>query len=164
MAYRVVVCWRASVQDGKAKLAPGLDSSKLEVALRDLAKFKIWDITNGLKLWPTFKEDSGWFTDPQKHTQFVFRIKNQPSVACCLEGGPGHVWYDLLWDVPHRDRFGREFGTWEVRRGEQREKATRLKALRQRALLGLEGAARQEGQEFAQTLEADGMSAMVAAA
>ena len=32
---------------------------------------------------------------------------------CCVEpsrrGDPGHFWYDLLWDVPHRDRWGRVF-------------------------------------------------------
>ena len=40
-------------------------------------------------------------------------VRNIPSQFCCVKppnnGRIGHVWYNLLWDVPHRDRAAR---TW----------------------------------------------------
>lgn len=38
---------------------------------------------------------------------------------CCVNKNPGHIWYDLFWDVgPHNDRFNRPIGeVWEPQCG-----------------------------------------------
>ena len=47
--------------------------------------------------------------------RFEERLKEYSSLWCCVDAHPGHVWYDLMWDVvPHTDRHGRkQTGPWE---------------------------------------------------
>lgn len=46
--------------------------------------------------------------EPPVLCRFELRTKTYTSLWCCVDKHPGHVWYDLWWDVhPHRDRFDR---------------------------------------------------------
>ena len=45
--------------------------------------------------------------------RFANRIKGYTSLWCCVAAHPGHVHYDMLWDVPHHsDKFGRVWERW----------------------------------------------------
>lgn len=63
----------------------------------------------------------GNFSDPGDWGRFARRMAHYGSLWCCVEppkGQPGHIHYDLLWDVPgHRDRFGRLWDGWEPKPG-----------------------------------------------
>eukprot|EP00962_Isochrysis_galbana_P024350 scaffold7453_cov128-Isochrysis_galbana.AAC.5 len=44
---------------------------------------------------------------------FAETLKSLGGGWCCVattDRSPGHFWYDLLWDTPHVDRFGRRWG------------------------------------------------------
>lgn len=118
---------------GQLRLAPGLDSTKLAAVLKGTDSYRILDISGITRMWPAFREDGGWFTDPEQHRRFVQRLRHMTSVVCCLQTNPGWIWYDLMWDVPHKDRFGRVFDAWHIKLGDQDQRA-------QRRLLALEGA------------------------
>jgi len=122
-----------TITEGQLRLAPGLDSTKLAAALKGTDSYRILDISGITRMWPAFREDGGWFTDPEQHRRFVQRLRHMTSVVCCLQTNPGWIWYDLMWDVPHKDRFGRVFDTWHIKLGDQDQRA-------QRRLLALEGA------------------------
>ncbi len=111
------------------RLAPGLDSTKLSKALQGLDKYRILDVDNIIQMWPKFKEDSGWFADAKEHERFVRRLKHMTSVACCLGSQPGWIWYDFLWDVPHRDRHNRPFDSWHIKLGDQDMRARQRRSL-----------------------------------
>ena len=50
--------------------------------------------------------------------RFASRMRQYGSIWCCIHAHPGHIHYDLLWDVPHFDKFNRVWnGTWEVKTG-----------------------------------------------
>ena len=50
--------------------------------------------------------------------QFESIMRQSSSIWCCSPGHtPGHIHYDLMWDIPHVDRHGRRFDTWAVRYG-----------------------------------------------
>ena len=41
--------------------------------------------------------------------RFQERGKIYTSIWCCVDRHPGHVWYDLFWDIePHLDRHRRK--------------------------------------------------------
>mmetsp|Transcript_8558 Transcript_8558/g.22534 ORF Transcript_8558/g.22534 Transcript_8558/m.22534 type:complete len:342 (+) Transcript_8558:952-1977(+) len=49
-----------------------------------------------------------------ERASFVKRAHNYLGIWCCIRplerGKPGHIWYDLFWDVvPHKDRWGHEW-------------------------------------------------------
>jgi len=50
---------------------------------------------------------------PKTLAPFEETIRYLGGGFCCVEaakrGGFGHFWYDLLWDQPHTDRWGRQF-------------------------------------------------------
>lgn len=51
------------------------------------------------------------FEDPQKKEQFSNRLKKYAGLWCCIHAHPGHIWYDMEFDViPHKDRHNR---LWE---------------------------------------------------
>lgn len=53
-----------------------------------------------------------------KWDRFAARMRGYGSIWCCVHAHPGHIHYDLLWDVPHVDKFNRVWnGTWEVKTG-----------------------------------------------
>ncbi len=58
------------------------------------------------------------FTAPEDWARFARRVAQYGAVWCCVDAHPGHIHYDLLWDVPgHVDRFGRNWPKWEPRTG-----------------------------------------------
>ena len=60
----------------------------------------------------------GGFTAAADQEKFEGRIKQLASIWCCIHPPPrvpGHIWYDLLWDLPggHTDKHNRHFNaTW----------------------------------------------------
>lgn len=56
----------------------------------------------------------GWALAEDRE-RFHRRVKDYAGIWCCKFAHPGHVWYDLLWDVPHTDRHNRAMnGTWQL--------------------------------------------------
>ncbi|KAG1662326.1 hypothetical protein FOA52_011484 [Chlamydomonas sp. UWO 241] len=96
---------------GRVRIAPGLASDKLKVALSGVAKYKTLDFT-------TMVSAFGNFSDPEQWGQFANRMRTYASIWCCIDDHPGHIHYDILFDVPHVDKFNRPFngsgfGGWE---------------------------------------------------
>jgi hypothetical protein len=49
----------------------------------------------------------------QRADDLTETLKSLGGGWCCVgttDGSAGHFWYDLLWDTPHVDRFGRRWG------------------------------------------------------
>lgn len=58
------------------------------------------------------------FSEPGAAARFVERMKLYGSIWCCVLAHPGHIHYDLLWDMPHTDKFQRVWnGTWDTKTG-----------------------------------------------
>jgi hypothetical protein len=54
----------------------------------------------------------GNFTHPGDWTRFAARMAQATDAWCCSKPMPGHIPYDMLWDVvPHRDKYGTEWNT-----------------------------------------------------
>jgi len=49
--------------------------------------------------------------------RFSQRMKTYASIWCCIHAHPGHIHYDMLWDVPHTDKFNRIWTKWEAKTG-----------------------------------------------
>lgn len=66
-------------------------------------------------LFDSMLDTFGGFVDEEVTRRFHNRMKEVGGLFCCLNETPrGNVFYDMLFDVPHTDRFGREFkGEWE---------------------------------------------------
>lgn len=120
------------------QLARGQDSSRLAASLKAIEVYQVWVVEDAPSLWPEpLREDGGWFTDSAVHARFVRRLKHATTVFCCLKDNPGWVWYDMLWDIPHRDRHNRVYGsTWEIKPGDQEVKQQATPAAA-RQLLGI---------------------------
>lgn len=66
----------------------------------------------------TMQNAFGNFTQEQDHTKFFKRMHHMGSVWCCIDAHPGHIHYDLWWDIPHTDKFGRKWDTqWQPTAG-----------------------------------------------
>lgn len=98
---------------GHARLRPGLTDAQLQTALGAAAErfstLKFSGIAGAF----------GGHAERQDAARFDKRIRNLPSLWCCVEpppGKPGHVWYDLWWDtVPHKDLHGRRWDEpWHI--------------------------------------------------
>lgn len=60
----------------------------------------------------------GNFTRAEDWSKFARRMAQYGSVWCCVDAHPGHIHYDMLWDVPgHEDRHGRIWSKWEPKTG-----------------------------------------------
>ena len=59
------------------------------------------------------------FEDPEKTEQFSNRLKRYAGLWCCIHAHPGHIWYDMEFDVlPHTDRHNRIWESeWEPKAG-----------------------------------------------
>ena len=84
----------------------GLKSDELKEALRSVESAKVLHISDMPEGF------FGGFSDDADEAKFVNRMVQMPSIWCCVhpeEGQPGHVWYDLLWDLPdgHTDKHMR---------------------------------------------------------
>ncbi|PNW73352.1 hypothetical protein CHLRE_14g629000v5 [Chlamydomonas reinhardtii] len=99
----------------KIKIAPFLSSAELATALSDPA-------VKGAKVLH-FTSMAGFnfpqaFSEPGAAARFVERMKLYGSIWCCVLAHPGHIHYDLLWDMPHTDKFQRVWnGTWDTKTG-----------------------------------------------
>jgi len=50
----------------------------------------------------------GGFVDDKDMTKFSKRLKKYAAIWCCKNAHPGHIWYDMEFDViPHTDRHNR---------------------------------------------------------
>ena len=61
----------------------------------------------------------GGFDSPGTTAQFMEKIKHWTSIWCCVHAHPGHIWYDMLFDVKgHKDRHMRVWeGEWFPKTG-----------------------------------------------
>ncbi|KAF5842793.1 hypothetical protein DUNSADRAFT_5165 [Dunaliella salina] len=126
----------ASVQGNSIHVRPGLNSDQILKALEHVTHHKILDFKHVDRLWPKYSQAGGWFTDPAAHQRFVKRIQFMPSVICCLNMRPGWMWYDMQWDVPHTDRFGRWYDSWHLKMGDNGDvRPPRVRRRRSRQLL-----------------------------
>ena len=59
------------------------------------------------------------FEDKKKTEQFSNRLKRYAGLWCCIHAHPGHIWYDMEFDViPHKDRHNRVWDKpWEPTAG-----------------------------------------------
>ncbi|MEW5317002.1 MAG: hypothetical protein WDW38_008336 [Sanguina aurantia] len=94
------------VKDGKTLLQLGLNSGALAAALAGLEGIKILDF--GEHMAGAF----GAFDLAEENARYERRLNHATSVMCCLQTQPGWIWYDLFWDQPHKDRFGRAHVTF----------------------------------------------------
>ena len=60
----------------------------------------------------------GNFTHARDFEKFYRRVQHYGSVWCCVDAHPGHIHYDMWWDMPgHKDKFGRTWDKWEPKTG-----------------------------------------------
>ena len=98
----------AIVHDGTMRLQPGLTDVQLRTALSGVKEqFKVLHFASMNGTFSHFEEQA----DAER---FSKRLRHMPSLWCCVNppaGTPGHVWYDLQWDIiPHTDLHDRR---WE---------------------------------------------------
>ena len=88
------------------------NEKQLQTALagKEHAKYAVFHFEDAKALW-------GGFTDGG--VKFKKRMDTYLSIWCCVEGNPGHIWYDMFWDTgAHKDRWGREIeATWKPQLG-----------------------------------------------
>jgi len=83
------------------------DPSRLEEVRAAHAAVKIVHVSGALPRWRDV-------LPPPKRRAFKDVIRHYGSLWCCNMPpggrGPGHIWYDFLWDVvPHLDRHNRKW-------------------------------------------------------
>ncbi len=50
--------------------------------------------------------------------KFFNRVKGIGSLWCCINAHPGHIHYDPWFDIPHQDKFNRQWDVpWEPKTG-----------------------------------------------
>lgn len=109
----VQLCKESECISGSADAAIpfGLKSEELKKALEPLKSKKVLHFS-------TMEGVFGGFTAAADQEKFEGRIKQLASIWCCIHPPPrvpGHIWYDLLWDLPggHTDKHNRHFNaTW----------------------------------------------------
>lgn len=95
--------------DGKPtiRVQSGLMSQPLTTALKEVAAYKVLEFSSMAAPFANF-------TDPDEWTRFFTRMKHSGSIWCCVAAHPGHIHYDLWWDLePHTDKFARKWDVWE---------------------------------------------------
>jgi arabinosyltransferase len=103
----------AVVQNGSIRLKAGLDDKQLQRTLGKVAlEYKVLKFKSIDGVFSQHKSDK----DAEK---FARRTSLMPSIWCCVQpqpGKPGHVWYDLWWDVvPHIDVHNRKWNEpWHI--------------------------------------------------
>mmetsp|Transcript_27081 Transcript_27081/g.49899 ORF Transcript_27081/g.49899 Transcript_27081/m.49899 type:complete len:294 (-) Transcript_27081:56-937(-) len=98
---------------GVVRIAPDLDSAKLLIALSSVKTAKVLHFRTLVGAVKDF--GLGLTHSPDAKQKFMRRLQVYGSIWCCVNNHPGHVHYDLLWDVPHTDKFNRvwsENNTW----------------------------------------------------
>ncbi|KAG2499431.1 hypothetical protein HYH03_002378 [Edaphochlamys debaryana] len=95
----------------KMKIQQNLPSAQLATALQGGATAKVLH-------FPTMANAMGPWSDPAVEKRFHERMRLYGSIWCCVNRHPGHIHYDLLWDLPHKDKFQRDWnGTWSTLTG-----------------------------------------------
>ena len=62
-----------------------------------------------LLMFPNITAAFGNFSKPGDWEKFFKRTSLYPYKWCCADQEKGSVFYDMWWDIPHVDRFGRTF-------------------------------------------------------
>lgn len=93
----------ATLEFDRLFMQEGLDSERVARALSSAASISVLNFTDVAR-------SVGNFTRAADYARFTKRLGHYGGVFCCIDAHPGHVHYDLLWDVPHTDRFGRVWG------------------------------------------------------
>ena len=99
---------------GESETAPGnsknivakkqISDTEIQHLLKDYKDTKVLRFTTMLGVFSGFE-------DPEKREQFSKRIKRYAGLWCCIHAHPGHIWYDMEFDmIPHTDRHNR---LWE---------------------------------------------------
>jgi hypothetical protein len=65
----------------------------------------------------TMRGAFGNFSREANYVKFFKRMNQMGAVWCCIDAHPGHIHYDFWWDVPHVDKFGRNWTRWEPQPG-----------------------------------------------
>ncbi|CAK0784493.1 hypothetical protein CVIRNUC_007697 [Coccomyxa viridis] len=107
---------RSCRQPGKLVL-PGEVSVSIEAGLKEKELLEALQPLKDerLLMFTDMRQAFGGFSSPRDAERFEERLKEYSSLWCCVDAHPGHVWYDLMWDVvPHTDRHGRQqTGPWK---------------------------------------------------
>lgn len=90
----------ASLKDKKVRLRSGLSSSQLLTALSTVQNHKVL-------VFDTMFGAFSNFSDPIDWKKFESRCRLYNSLWCCIDAQPGHIWYNMMWDIPGAmDRHG----------------------------------------------------------
>ena len=103
----------AALEGGnKLRIQQGLLSENLKVALTNANSFKVLHFTSMSGAFKNFTNEGDW-------VKFASRMRIYGSIWCCINAHPGHIHYDLLFDLPHVDKFGRKWNgsDWEPKTG-----------------------------------------------
>jgi hypothetical protein len=84
----------------RVRVQAGLMSKELSTALTAASKHKVLHFTSMANALQNFSDARDWL-------RFSDRMKQYGSIWCCVLAHPGHIHYDLLFDMPHRDKFMR---------------------------------------------------------
>lgn len=95
------------------KLAQGLKDADLAKIFEPFQKVKIISLNSIGTDGGVF---GGW-SDPMVQSRFYKRATSMTGIWCCVNAHPGHIWYDMLWDMvprPIPDRHNRKRdGPWD---------------------------------------------------
>ncbi|GFR44270.1 hypothetical protein Agub_g5475 [Astrephomene gubernaculifera] len=96
----------------KIRIQSGLPSAALETALSSVRSVKVLHFAS-------MANAMGELSDAAVARRFTERMKLYGSIWCCVAAHPGHIHYDLLWDVvPHTDKFQRVWNSsWVPKTG-----------------------------------------------
>lgn len=101
----------APVSGDSIQIQKGLNPEQLVQALHHGSGYKVLE-------FESMEGAFGQFSDKQQEQRFYRRMAQYASLWCCVQGAPGHIWYDLLFDIPgHRDRHNRIWDTWQPKLG-----------------------------------------------
>jgi hypothetical protein len=94
----------------RVRVQQGLDSMQLAVALREVGSSRLLHFMS-------MKNAFAKFTDQAAQQRFFKRMQRYTSIWCCVAAHPGHIHYDMWWDTPHTDKFGRQWESWTPKTG-----------------------------------------------
>lgn len=104
----------AATDKAEVWLQHGRNEAEIQAALAELSsKYSVIHFEDAKAAW-------GGFSDEEIAKKFKKRLDMYGSLWCCVEGHPGHIWYDFFWDSgPHTDRHNRQIGPgkWMPRTG-----------------------------------------------
>lgn len=117
-------CPQASSEGLQMNLTTPISDADAKAIFSPLSAVKILEFTSMLGVVSGFAEDAD-------RERFYRRVRDYAGIWCCIQAHPvrasvirtapvrhasddaatrqGHIWYDLLFDVPHTDRHNRVF-------------------------------------------------------